>query len=178
MFKLTHVNPLVVTAAALFAAITLPAQADPSTRSEPKTNGATEPESYHVPNDHAAMREAVTRARKTVRKFIDALEHPTPGETDFEVKKPFVDKGEIEHIWLSDVKFIGGRFQGKIDNVPAKISGPKLGQLVSVNPDEISDWAYVNDGTLVGGYTIRVHYNELTPEQKREFDRSADFKLQ
>jgi uncharacterized protein YegJ (DUF2314 family) len=79
---------------------------------------------------------------------------------------------------LSDVKLVGGRFQGKVDNVPEKINGLKLGQVVSVNPDEISDWVYINNGKLVGGYTIRAHYNELTPEQKKAFGRSADFRLE
>jgi len=178
MLNLTHVNQPVAVAAILFAGVMPPAQADPLTGSELQSSSATEPESYRVPNEHAAMHEAVTKARKTVRKFIDALEHPVSGETDFEVKKPFVQKGEIEHIWLSDVKFIGGRFQGKVDNVPEKIKGLKLGQVVSVNPDEISDWVYLNNGKLVGGYTIRAHYNELTPGQKKEFDRSADFRLE
>jgi uncharacterized protein YegJ (DUF2314 family) len=177
MLKVTHVNPSVVTAAALFATIALPAQADPPRATPLQSNGATEPESYRVPNEHVAMREAVEKARKTVQKFIDALQHPASGETDFEVKKPFVQKNEIEHIWLSDVKFVGGRFQGKVDNLPEKIKGLKLGQLVSVNPDEISDWVYIKNGKLVGGYTIRAHYNELTPEQRKAFDRSADFRL-
>jgi uncharacterized protein YegJ (DUF2314 family) len=167
-----------VAVSVLLAGIVSPARADTPPGSQPRGNGPTEPESYHVPNEHAAMREAVIQARKTVRKFIDALEHPTPGETDFEVKKPFVQNGQIEHIWLANVRFIGGRFQGNVDNVPTKIRGLKRGQLVSVNPDEISDWVYINKGKLVGGYTIRAHYNELTPEQKKQFDGSADFRME
>jgi uncharacterized protein YegJ (DUF2314 family) len=178
MLNLTHVKQPVVAAAALFATITLPVQADSPTAIQPETSGISEPEPYRVPNEHVAMREAVRKARTTVQKFIHALKHPASGETDFEVKKPFVQKNEIEHIWLSDVKLVGGRFQGKVDNVPEKINGLKLGQVVSVNPDEISDWVYINNGKLVGGYTIRAHYNELTPEQKKAFGRSADFRLE
>jgi uncharacterized protein YegJ (DUF2314 family) len=133
---------------------------------------------YQVPSDHAAMRRAVHEARRTVKKFIVALRHPAPGQTDFEVKKPFIQGNEVEHIWLSDVQFVGNRFQGRVDNQPRKIRGLKLGQLVSVNPDEISDWLYVDNGRLVGGYTVRVHYSELSPEQKQEFDREADFKME
>jgi uncharacterized protein YegJ (DUF2314 family) len=94
------------------------------------------------------------------------------------VKKPFVGKGNVEHIWLSDVTFVGGRFQGKVDNEPVSIPGLKPGQVVSVNPDEISDWVYIKNGKLIGGYTIRAHYNELTPQEKQEFDRSADFQME
>lgn len=133
---------------------------------------------YQVPRDHAAMHRAVHEARRTVKKFIVALKHPTAGQTDFEVKKPFIQGNEVEHIWLSNVEFVGNRFQGRVDNQPRKIRGLKLGQLVSVNPNEITDWLYVDNGKLIGGYTVRAHYDELSPEQKQEFDREADFKME
>jgi uncharacterized protein YegJ (DUF2314 family) len=141
------------------------------------SKGSEEPEYFQVPNEKSEMHRAVDRARKTVHQFIAALQHPTAGQKDFEVKKPFVAGNQIEHIWLSDVQFIGNRFQGKIDDQPRKIPGLKFGQLVSVNPNEISDWLYVDNGNLVGGYTIRAHYNELNPQQKQEFDRKADFRI-
>jgi uncharacterized protein YegJ (DUF2314 family) len=93
------------------------------------------------------------------------------------VKKPFIQNGQLEHIWLSDVQFVGNRFRGRVDNQPRKIQGLKLGQLVSVKPNEISDWLYIDHGKLVGGYTVRVHYNELSAKEKQEFDRVADFKI-
>jgi uncharacterized protein YegJ (DUF2314 family) len=54
----------------------------------------------------------------------------------------------------------------------------KAGDLVSVNPDEITDWVFVDNGKLAGGYTIRAHYNELSPEQKKQFDQLADFRIE
>jgi uncharacterized protein YegJ (DUF2314 family) len=141
------------------------------------TKANTGPTYFQVPRDHAAMHQAVTEARRTVGKFIAALKHPAPGRQDFEVKKPFIQGNQVEHLWLSDVQFVGNRFQGRVDNQPRKIHGPKLGQLVSVNPNEISDWMYVDKGKLIGGYTVRVHYNELSPAQKQQFDAAADFKL-
>jgi uncharacterized protein YegJ (DUF2314 family) len=123
------------------------------------------------------MHRAVTEARKTVGEFIAALEHPAAGQQDFEIKKPFIQNGQVEHIWLSDVQFVGNRFQGRVDNQPREIQGLKLGQLVSVNPKEISDWLYVDHGKLMGAYTVRVQYNELSAKEKQEFDRAADFKI-
>ena len=138
---------------------------------------STEPPYIEVPNDHTAMHQAVTQARKTVGEFLAALKHPAPGQQDFEVKKRFIQSGQVEHIWLSDVQFVGNRFQGRVDNQPRKIQGLKLGQLVLVKPNEISDWLYIDHGKLVGGYTVRVQYNELSPKEKQEFDRAADFKI-
>ncbi len=143
-------------------------------------NNDAEPAYFQVPKDrhHADMRRAVIEARKTVNEFITALQRPAAGQQDFEVKKPFTHGDEVEHIWLTGVKLVGNSFQGRVDNQPRKIPDLKLGQLVSVSPKEISDWLYVDNGKLVGGYTVRVHYNELTAEQKRDFDRQADFKIE
>jgi uncharacterized protein YegJ (DUF2314 family) len=171
----TQINQLLATV--FLAGLILPARADNPIAKELQNKTTTEPEYYQVQNEHAAMHQAVIKARKTVGKFIYALKHPAAGQTDFEVKKPFVQGSDVEHIWLSDVQFAGSRFQGRVDNAPRKIHGLKVGQLVSVNPNEISDWVYLDNGKLVGGYTIRAHYNELTPDQKKEFDRQADFRI-
>ena len=167
---------LTLIGAATIAGSTLNARAADAISKE-LDKGNTEPGYFDVPRDHAAMHRAVIEARKTVGGFISALQHPASGQQDFEVKKPFVQGDQVEHIWLSNVRFVGNRFQGQVDNQPRKIRGVKLGQLVSVNPNEISDWLYVENGKLVGGYTVRVHYNELSPEQKQKFDREADFKI-
>ena len=140
-------------------------------------NSSIEPPYVEVPKDHIAMHRAVTEARRTVGEFIAALKHPAPGQDDFEVKEPFIQNGQLEHIWLSDVQFAGNRFQGRVDNQPRKIKGLKPGQLVFVKPNEISDWLYIDHGKLVGGYTVRVQYNELSPKEKQDFDRAADFEI-
>jgi uncharacterized protein YegJ (DUF2314 family) len=140
--------------------------------------GSAEPEYFQVPKDHAAMHRAVKEARQTVGKFIAVLKHPAPGQQDFEVKKPFTQGDQVEHLWISDVQLVGNRFQGRIDNQPRKIGGLKLGQVVSVKPRDISDWLYVDNGKLVGGFTVRAHYDELSAQQKKAFDRDADFKIE
>lgn len=125
---------------AISALVSLSFIAQAADQGQEPEKGSIEPPYFEVPKDHAAMHRAVTEARKTVGEFIAALKHPAPGQQDFEIKKPFVQNGQVEHIWLSDVQLVGNRFQGRIDNQPRKIQGLKLGQLVSINRNEISDW--------------------------------------
>ena len=135
------------------------------------------PEYFRIKDKDQAMRTAVHTARKTVGTFITALQKPSATQRDFEVKKRFIQGAEVEHIWLSDVTFSGNRFHGRVDNHPVKITGVKMGDRVSVNPNEISDWAYVDNGILVGGYTIRVLYKELSPERKKELENESRFHI-
>ena len=133
---------------------------------------------YTVNDDDKQLEHAGHHARRTVGEFITALKNPQPGQRDFQVKKLFVTKdGKAEHIWLADVKFTGNRFIGVVDNKPSYIANLKIGDRASVNPDEITDWSYVDNGKLVGGYTIRVLYAELSPEEKQDFEKRADFHI-
>jgi len=136
-----------------------------------------QPEVFRIEDKDAQMHRAVKEARKTVGVFIAALKNPAKGQHDFEVKKPFAKDGEVEHLWLSDVEFSGNRFHGRVDNHPRKIKGLKFGDRVSVNPDEISDWAFVDNGKLVGGYTIRVLSQNLSPERRKEFENETKVRI-
>jgi len=137
----------------------------------------TNPEVFRIKDKDEAIHQAVLTARKTVGTFIAALQHPTATQRDFEVKKPFVQGAEKEHIWLSEVTFSGNLLHGRVDNTPIKIKGVKIGDRVSVDPNKISDWAYVDNGNLVGGYTIRVLYKELSPERKKELENENRFHI-
>jgi uncharacterized protein YegJ (DUF2314 family) len=132
---------------------------------------------YDVGDNDVQMDRATQRARRTVPQFVDALQHPAPGDRDFAVKKLFVKDGKAEHIWLTDIHFTGNRFHGLVDNHPRDIAGLKVGDKVSVNPNEISDWLYVHDGQLVGGYTLRVLLTELSPAEKEDFLKRAGFQI-
>ena len=114
---------------------------------------AGEPDCVQVTEDKA-MDRAVETAQKKVDKFIAVLRSPKASQSRFAVKKPFIEGEKVEHLWLNEVSFDGRLFHGKVDNEPVDIKGVRLGQEVTVSPNEISDWMYVQDGRLVGGYTI------------------------
>ncbi len=135
------------------------------------------PSISQVGDKDAEMKQAVRKARASVDTFIVALQHPTAKQHDFEVKKRFIQSGNVEHIWLSKVTYAGHRFDGDVDNTPRKIKGLKLGQRVSVNPDEISDWAYIDDGKLVGGYTIRAFCTSCEPQRQAKLEKEGNFRI-
>ncbi len=147
----------------------------PIGRAAIRTKG--DPDVFQVKDDDAQMDRATRRARKTVGQFLTALQHPTATQHGFAVKKLFVKDGEGEHIWMTDIHYSGGRLHGIVDNRPTMIKGLKVGDRHSVNPDEVSDWLYIDNGHLVGGYTLRVLASELSPEQRAEFEKESKFTI-
>ena len=166
-----------ILAVALFAWEPTPARAFHAMGREDLEPGA-EPKLFDISQHNNAMKRAVHQARRTVGVFIQAVRHPAAGQHDFQVKKPFRQGDVVEHLWLSDVSFRGNRFHGLVDNVPRKIKGLKMGDLVSVNPNEITDWAFVENGRLVGGYSIRVLYAELSPKGRKVLEDEARFRIE
>jgi uncharacterized protein YegJ (DUF2314 family) len=131
-----------------------------------------------VPRDVPRMNAAIEKARSTVNAFIGALRSPNPGQSGFSVKVPFTDGDNTEDIWLAPVVFDGTDFQGTVHNKPETVKTVKMGQKVTVAPYKISDWMYIEKGKLVGGQTLRVLRDTLTPAERADFDKSMPFVIE
>ena len=131
-----------------------------------------------VADHNPLMNEAMATARQTVHEFVDALNSPQNGQSEFRVKKAFIDGEEVEHIWLDNVTKNGQDFRGYVSRRPEYVHNAVLGELVAVRVDEISDWMYVDQGTLVGGFTIRVLRNALHPKEREHWDNQAPYRVE
>lgn len=136
------------------------------------------PDTIPVQRDDPRMTEALAKARSTVEQFIDALQHPKPSQSLFGVKVPITEGENVRHIWLDSVQFQDGRFLGIVGNEPGMMMTIKLGDKVSAAPEEISDWMYVEDGKLVGGFTTRAIRNSMSERERFELDRSIPFVIE
>jgi uncharacterized protein YegJ (DUF2314 family) len=122
------------------------------------------------------MAAAIDQARATVDTFIAALKSPKPGQSHFSIKMAFSDGSDNnEYMWLNPVSYDGKKFTGTVDNEPQTVKTVKLGQVVTVAPAEISDWMFLENGKLVGGQTMRVLRDTLTPSERADFDKNAPF---
>lgn len=129
----------------------------------------------YVADDDPRMNAAIKTARSTSGTMISALMSPKPGQSSFSVKVAFSDGGEVEHMWLSPVRFDGTNFQGEVNNDPEKVQAVKIGQMVTIAPEKISDWMYVEKGKLIGGHTLRVLRDAMSPAERADFDKNMPF---
>ena len=137
-----------------------------------------QPDYIRSPADDLEMDKAIQTAHESVNTFITALRTPNARRTSFSVKKPFNDGENVEHIWLSDASFDGTKFHGVVDNEPVDVKNVKFGETADVAKGEISDWFYVENGKLIGGYTLRVLYARMPAAEKREFQSHLPFKME
>jgi uncharacterized protein YegJ (DUF2314 family) len=134
-----------------------------------------QPPVTHVEDDDPKMLAAIDQARATADDFIRALNAPRTSQSDFSVKLPIKDGEEVEHMWITPVRHLNGRFVGAINNEPVSVRTVKMGDEVQVAKDEISDCMYIDDGKLVGGFTLRVLRDNLPENERQEFDRTVPF---
>jgi len=128
-----------------------------------------------VSADDPQMNAAIEKARTTVPTFINALRAPKKNLTGFSVKMAFIDGKHTEHMWLDAVRYDGKQFHGTVNNDPENVSNVKLGDQASVDASKISDWMYIENRKLVGGYTIRVLRDKLQGKEREEFDKGVPF---
>lgn len=137
-----------------------------------------EPEILSVDDADPEMNAAIQKARKTVGDFIDALSHPRLSRTNLSIKLAIRDQDEVEHFWLNNVQYSDGTFSGDIANTPNSVQSVTFGQPLSVPAAQISDWMYIENGALKGGFTMRVMRNRLTPKERADFDANIGFRIE
>ena len=131
-----------------------------------------------VGDGDSEMNFAISAARASLTNFLAAFRNPQTNQQYFLVKSKFIAGGGFEHIWVADLTYDGREFHGVIANEPERSSGLHFKQAVEVQMGQISDWMFVQDGKLVGGYTSRVLRKRMTAQQRRELDANLPYRYE
>jgi uncharacterized protein YegJ (DUF2314 family) len=124
------------------------------------------------------MESAFRQARDTLDLFIEKLGTPHPDRSLVAVKVRFFLPGELpQDLWVDGVTYVDGSFRGTMgDDLPSlRLS---LGDKVTVKREDVLDWAIVEDGKLVGGYTIRLAVQRMTREEKERFLETLPYTIE
>lgn len=126
--------------------------------------------------DDNAMNNAIEEAKKTFSQFEELFKKPKDGQESFAIKVRFdTPDGGGEHIWIGDLKTDGKVYTGVVNNEAQSTPDVKLGDTIQIDMNRMSDWMYLDKGVLKGGYTIRVMKNNLSDEEKKNFDKEVGF---
>lgn len=138
-----------------------------------------EPNISRVYGDDQQMNKAIALANQTIGVFDHALlSHDTT--LKFLALKMRFETPEDggEHIWLNQITKNDEKYYGVIANVPALTTQVKLGDKVEIPKSQISDWMYIQNGKLKGGYTIRALRDQLSESEKKAFDAENEFDIE
>lgn len=146
-----------------------------SCKDSSKIERENQPTIYNVAGNDKEMNEAILEANQTLSNFNSALINKEIEVKSLKVK--FENQTDVEHIWLSNVEFKDGKYSGILDDEPEYIKDHKLGDLINVDNKDISDWMYIENGKLFGGYTIRVLRNRMSDSEKEQFDAESGMEI-
>ena len=126
--------------------------------------------------DDTELSSAARRAQDDLAEFLNAVACPSGrGGFGFKYGVP-VRGGKHECMWFDHVQFVDGHLRGRLANVP-ECADLKYGDWLSVPPQGIIDWKFVEGGRLRGGYTIRVFRDRMTPAQRARFDAELGVRI-
>jgi uncharacterized protein YegJ (DUF2314 family) len=120
--------------------------------------------------------EAVTKAHDTLDVVRKALLSPDPSYDFVGLKVRVYGEDSYEDIWTEPVDFYNGAFTTQMVEGVNLTTGYHPGKDVRVPIEDVIDWMIVeDDGNLIGGYTIRLAYEHMTPEEQKEFLRITGY---
>lgn len=140
-----------------------------------KTGIDTASQMYYADADDNSMNAAISMAKNTIDEFDKALLSRDPSYTDFAIKKPYKTESGHEHMWIGSITLAEGKYRGVVNNDAESTKEVKYGDTVLVGRDEISDWMYLDNNVLRGGYTIREVRNKMNKEEQKKFDAETGF---
>lgn len=141
-----------------------------NTNQTTKTEREGEPTIYSVTDNDSEMNEAISDASRTLDKFNAALTSSNPDYKYFALKTRFRTPSGGEHIWVSNITFKDNKYYGVVDNLPESTTDVKIGDTIQILSENISDWMYIDNQKLRGGFTIRLLRKRMTDQERKQFD--------
>ena len=116
------------------------------------------------------MKDAVISARDSLaqfRKFIS----DTKKELHPLIKIKLVEPSYSANMWLMVTQNSPAGFSAKLFEIPQDFKSFKVGDELTVRDEEVLDWMINDEGTLYGGYSLRVQREQLGANEKLDFDK-------
>ena len=122
------------------------------------------------------MTVAVRQAQDTLYILRQAMLAPKPSYKFLSVKVRFVSNGDIEDMWTEPIDFSDNKYTVRmVEGVTLEL-GAHPDRLVEVAPKDVLDWMILEkDGSVFGGYTLRIEYQRMTPAQQKRFDEVTGY---
>lgn len=135
-------------------------------------------EVYTVEDGDLAMNLAIAKAKGSYDNFLEVIKNDDSTLYYVAVKMKFETGDGAEHMWVNQLYSKDNKVFGVLDSDPVNAKSFKAGDSLEVKKELISDWMYVKDNKLVGGYTIKALYSKMDEQEKKEFKDEMGFEIE
>ena len=124
------------------------------------------------------LEAAIREARDSLDTFVTKLATSHVDRTFVALKVRFSPPGVIsQDLWVSEVMYENDVFRGNIgDDIPTLRL--EAGEGITIEKEDILDWMIVEDGKLIGGYTIRLAVQRMSPDEREQFLATIDYTIE
>ena len=129
-------------------------------------------------NKDVEMEAAFQQARDTLDSFIEKIGTSHPDRTLVAVKVRFLlPDGSTQDLWVDRITYRDDAFHGTMgDDIPSlKLS---VDDKIKIKRKDIVDWMVVEDGRLIGGYTVRLAFQRMSPDEKQRFLETVNYSIE
>lgn len=99
----------------------------------------------HVGNDEQAINAAIAKAREKLPEFVAAFNRLGEASTGLVKGKFTAPDGAVEYMWIKVTAASPTAITGEVVNRPAHKALPRQGTIVDLTPEDVGDWAYVDE---------------------------------
>ncbi|OXA94910.1 DUF2314 domain-containing protein [Flavobacterium hercynium] len=138
--------------------------------------GATQAASiFKVEDDDIEMANAILKAKQTFNEFETAIRSENSNLKGFSLKKGYQSYKGVELLWIANIMVYEkkNKYVGIVKNVPEYTKDVKYDDITEISNDEVSDWLYLDNGVVKGGYTLRLLRNRMTAAERKQFDAES-----
>lgn len=125
------------------------------------------------------LNAAIEQARETLDTLLRAMLAPKASYDFLGLKVRFTTQGGgFDDNWVEPVDYYDGVFTIRMMDGLTYNTNLHVDHILDVPAKRVVDWMIVEkDGTLIGGYTIRLAYEHMSSDEKKEFLRVTKYKI-
>ena len=125
------------------------------------------------------LAEAIRQAQDTLHIWRQEFLAPKKSYSMTSLKVRFSGDGKVEDMWTEPLYVLDNTYTVRMVEGVALEMGIHPGRLLDVKPEDIVDWMMLEeDGTLLGGYTLQLEYERMTPEQQKRYLEITGYKFE
>jgi uncharacterized protein YegJ (DUF2314 family) len=127
----------------------------------------------------AELNEAIGKAQETLYILRRAFLSPEPSYAYMSVKVRFSSTKEREDMWTEPVDLLGDVFVVHMIEGVTIETGVHPERYLNIPTKNIVDWMIVEkDGSVLGGYTLRLEYKYMTPDEQAKYRKNTGYKFE